>query len=137
MADLNEVIRAALAAATPGPWKEVCGIAKHYVASLEGAEELGLSLQEMHPHDGREVPAHANAVLIANAPTWLAALVAEIDQQGGGISRMKLTDMIPIPLVIAQCWADDTRVKLCYAHCEFEALCAETTQRILETEVEG
>lgn len=72
------------AKATPGPWGEKCGDLKHYAFSTEPGEAFGVSLQEMHWQDGRDVPAHENASFIADARTaWPAlakvtrALIAE------------------------------------------------------------
>lgn len=57
---------------TPGPWIYTKGVGfKHYVASENG--DLDFSLQELHWRDGREVPAEANARLIAAAPELLEA----------------------------------------------------------------
>lgn len=62
-------------AMTPGPWGEKCGILKHYCFSMDAAEELGFSLQEIHWKDGHEVPAHADAAGIALARNALPALL--------------------------------------------------------------
>ena len=59
---------------TPGPWHYVHGVAfKHYVHSECG--DLRIGLQEMHPEDGRDVPAKANAHLIAAAPEMFDVLL--------------------------------------------------------------
>ena len=67
MADHPETTALRLAeAATEGPWTYTPGIAlKHYVDSPSG--DLRIALQSMHPLDGRDVPAAANAAHIAHA----------------------------------------------------------------------
>ncbi len=48
---------------------------------------------------------------------------------------MKPTEMIPVPIAVARCWAKTGVDYLCET-CEYEALCEETMRRILELEVE-
>ncbi len=81
-----EVIRARLAAATPGPWHHVAGILKHYVHSEN--DDLGFSLQELHPHDGREWPCVDTAELIANLPTDLGWAIEEIDRLRAALQQV-------------------------------------------------
>jgi hypothetical protein len=61
---------------TKGPWKYVAGTLKHYVHSENG--DFGISIQELHPEDGRLVPAAENARLISAAPDLLEACEAVI-----------------------------------------------------------
>ena len=82
-----DAIRQRLEAATPGPWGETCGILKHYVWS-GGEEDLGFSLQELHPHDGREVPAHANAEFIAHAWQDISDLLDLVDRQRAALDEL-------------------------------------------------
>jgi hypothetical protein len=77
------------AKATPGPWGEKCGAIKHYAFSLDDGEDFGISLQELHWKDGREVPAHDNAVFIANARTDLPEALRIIREQDVEIESLK------------------------------------------------
>lgn len=61
-------VRGLVEGTTEGPWKYTAGFLKHYVSSPDYGQDLGLSLQELHWQDGREVPAAQNARLIAAAP---------------------------------------------------------------------
>jgi hypothetical protein len=81
-------IEARLKAATPGPWGYKAGFLKHYVFSLDAQEDFGISLQELHWNDGHEVPAAANAQFIANAPTDIAALIAEVRRLRREVNKM-------------------------------------------------
>lgn len=63
-------------AATSAPWGYKAGVLKHYVFSADEGEDLGFSLQEFHPHDGREVPAAENAQLIAALRNAAPALLS-------------------------------------------------------------
>ncbi len=81
-----EVIRAQLAAATPGPWHHVAGILKHCVHSEN--DDLGFSLQELHPHDGREWPCADTAELIANLPTDLGWAIEEIKRLRAALQQV-------------------------------------------------
>ena len=70
--DIDKKI-AEIGAHTPGPWIYTKGVMfKHYVSSENG--DLELSLQELHWRNGREVPAEADARLIAAAPDLLNQL---------------------------------------------------------------
>ena len=70
-------IRAALAAATPGPWAwlypdQCCrdGYCIKSKADLDTCDGVTHAMKALH----------ADVVLIANAPTWLAELLAEVDR---------------------------------------------------------
>lgn len=81
-------LKALAEGATPGPRLYVRGVAfKHYVQAgvfvRDGVEypELQLTLQEMHPIDGHETRAEADARYIAAAsPSAVLALVAEVER---------------------------------------------------------
>ena len=81
-------IRAALAAATPGPWAwlypdQCCrdGYCIKSKADLDTCDGVTHAMKALH----------ADVVLIANAPTWLAELLAEVDR----LTRWK-TEMITV-----------------------------------------
>ncbi len=82
-----EVIRARLAAGTPGPWHHVEGILKHYVHSEN--DDLGFSLQDLHPADGREWPCAETAELIANLPADLGWAIEEIERLGTALRQLE------------------------------------------------
>ena len=70
-------IRAALADATPGPWAwlypdQCCrdGYCIKSKADLDTCDGVTHAMKALH----------ADVVLIANAPTWLAELLAEVDR---------------------------------------------------------
>ena len=65
-------------AANLPPLEEKCGLLKHYVYSKDTDETFGFSVQEMHPRDGRDVPAHEYATLMAHAPADLSYLLARV-----------------------------------------------------------
>lgn len=71
--------------ATPGPWKHVAGLLKHYVASADAKEDLGLSLQSLHPIDGHTVPAEANARHIAQTNPTVFRAILDVLQAGCGV----------------------------------------------------
>ncbi len=81
-----EVIRARLAAGAPGPWHHVAGNLKHYVHSEN--DDLGFSLQELHPDDGREWPCAHTAELIANLPADLGWAIEEIDRLRAALQQV-------------------------------------------------
>ena len=73
----HDEIRAALAAATPGPWAwlypdQCCrdGYCIKSKADLDTCDGVTHAMKALH----------ADVVLIANAPTWLAELLAEVDR---------------------------------------------------------
>ena len=73
----HDEIRAALAAATPGPWAwlypdQCCrdGYCIKSKADLDTCDGVTHAMKALH----------ADVVLIANTPTWLAELLAEVDQ---------------------------------------------------------
>ena len=73
----HDEIRAALAAATPGPWAwlypdQCCrdGYCIKSKADLDTCDGLTHAMKALH----------ADVVLIANAPTWLAELLAEVER---------------------------------------------------------
>lgn len=71
-------IKARLAAATPGPWRSPWESDDEY-ATFTGPD--GAQVVDVTYYDGsRIVVSEANAALIANAPTDLAALVAEVER---------------------------------------------------------
>jgi len=80
-----EAIKARMNAATPGPWFHKEGVIKHYVYSKN--EDLGFSLQELHPIDGREWPTEATAKLIAHSRQDIPALVEEIERFKSKLSK--------------------------------------------------
>jgi len=82
-------IEALANAATPGPWGYKAGVLKHYAFSLDAGEDFGVSLQELHWQDGREVPAAANAQFIAAARTDVPALVAELRAARAEVERLR------------------------------------------------
>ena len=84
----HDEIRAALAAATPGPWAwlypdQCCrdGYCIKSKADLDTCDGVTHAMKALH----------ADVVLIANAPTWLAELLAEVDR----LTRWK-TEMITV-----------------------------------------
>ena len=84
----TDEIRAALAAATPGPWAwlypdQCCrdGYCIKSKADLDTCDGVTHAMKALH----------ADVVLIANAPTWLAELLAEVDR----LTRWK-TEMITV-----------------------------------------
>lgn len=81
-------IRARHAATTPGQWIYTPGIGfKHYLHSEN--HDLEISLQEMHPLDGRDVPAGENLAFIAAAHnTDIPALCDAVDAQALEIARL-------------------------------------------------
>ena len=73
----HDEIRAALAAATPGPWAwlypdQCCrdGYCIKSKADLDTCDGVTHAMKALH----------ADVVLIANTPTWLAELLAEVDR---------------------------------------------------------
>ena len=73
----HDEIRAALAAATPGPWAwlypdQCCrdGYCIKSKADLDTCDGVTHAMKALH----------ADVVLIANAPTWLAELLAEVER---------------------------------------------------------
>jgi hypothetical protein len=64
------------AKATPGPWSHKAGILKHYVYSENG--DLGFSLQELHPMDGREWATAETSDFIAASREAVPELIAEV-----------------------------------------------------------
>ena len=82
-------IRAALAAATPGPWAwlypdQCCrdGYCIKSKADLDTCDGVTHAMKALH----------ADVVLIANTPTWLAELLAEVDR----LTRWKTEMMITV-----------------------------------------
>lgn len=71
--DLLATVREALAAATPGPWRDVPMGSEGSVV-LVGGNTARTSRRVARAGE------YADAHLIANAPTWLAALVAEVEK---------------------------------------------------------
>ena len=73
----HDEIRAALAAATPGPWAwlypDQCCRGGYCIKS-----EADLDTDDGVTHAVEAL--HADVVLIANTPTWLAELLAEVDR---------------------------------------------------------
>jgi hypothetical protein len=75
-------------AATSEPWEYIPGVSlKHYVESADGDFRIGL--QSMHPSDGHEVPAEANARFIAASRTMGPLLAAKVLEQAKEIERLK------------------------------------------------
>lgn len=84
----HKAIRAALAAATPGPWHAWDRGIGHEVhvgpdCAVEPARCYELNGQF------RETFAGADARLIANAPTWLAELLAEVEAADQAVQRVR------------------------------------------------
>lgn len=76
------------AGATPEPWSYIPGVAlKHYVASAN--DDFGIGLQSMHPSDGREVPAEANARFVASSRTMGPLLAAKVRELEKELARIK------------------------------------------------
>lgn len=94
-----DTVRELLSNATPGPWAYKAGTMKHYAHSTDPGEDFGVSLQEMHWQDGREVPAEGNARLIAAAPAvaqWglgQAQEVARLREALAGVLSLYPADM--------------------------------------------
>ena len=80
----HEDIRAALAAATPGPWAVTLWNLSGWMPKLWAEDQL--PIEERGPFAAGSVMGtsreqrDADAHLIANAPTWLAELLAEVDR---------------------------------------------------------
>ena len=68
MSDLTAEVRAALAAATPGPWEQSRG----FPVIVYGADR-----NDIYSRPREEI--ERNVHLIANAPSWLAALCDRLD----------------------------------------------------------
>ena len=78
----HDNIRAALAAATPGPWHawdRGIGYEVHVGPDCEGLGWGESECRELNS-EFRETFRESDAHLIANAPTWLAELLAEVDR---------------------------------------------------------
>lgn len=73
MSDRLEEIRAALAAATPGPWHET-GFGE---IESDARDERGFPRMVIYDEGGHT---GADAKLIANAPVWLAELCDEVER---------------------------------------------------------
>ena len=89
-------IRAALAAATPGPWDaKPLGSEGYAVTGAPDPDALGVraKMRRRIARFGYQDwdADRANAELVANAPTWLAELLAEVDR----LTRWK-TEMITV-----------------------------------------
>ena len=77
---------------TPGPWKYIPGIVKHYVESENG--DLRIGIQEMDLLDGHSVPAEANARLIAAAPDLLEAAKLALEKCPFPVGAMKAKEAL-------------------------------------------
>lgn len=75
------------AAATPGPWFAKHGVIKWYVYSLD--EDLGFSLQEFHPDDGRDWATGETAAFIAASRQDIPALVAEVRRLREALAKVE------------------------------------------------
>lgn len=94
-----EPIKARLAAATPGPWEPniyserppiVVAMTSHLpMVGRNGFREVICEHQSIH-YDSQ---VEANARLIANAPTDLAALVAEVERLRAEVKRLRLDEL--------------------------------------------
>lgn len=82
--DLAEM-EALLEKVTKGPWKEVCGIAKCYVGSLD--DEFGFSVQHMHPGDGHETNAHNDCQFVARSREFIPKLIAAYREMEGKLDE--------------------------------------------------
>jgi hypothetical protein len=75
-------VRAALAAATPGPWWREED--ENHIYSRQTEPVIGHPWVEVYKRvttfDYDTLPTEADAHLIANAPTWLTALLAALDE---------------------------------------------------------
>ena len=92
----HDEIRAALAAATPGPWDaKPLGSEGYAVTGAPDPDALGVraKMRRRIARFGYQDwdADRANAELVANAPTWLAELLAEVDR----LTRWK-TEMITV-----------------------------------------
>ena len=81
----HDEIRAALAAATPGPWDaKPLGSEGYAVTGAPDPDALGVraKMRRRIARFGYQDwdADRANAELVANAPTWLAELLAEVDR---------------------------------------------------------
>ena len=79
MSDLNTTVREALAAATPGPWEE------HWDGTIGRAPRV---IGRPGPFGTIAPWKEADSTLIANAPTWLAALVEENERLWGILANI-------------------------------------------------
>lgn len=75
MSDLTAEVRAALAAATPGPWEQSRG----FPAIVYGADR-----NDIYSRPREEI--ERNVRLIAAAPSWLAALCDRLDAAKAALS---------------------------------------------------
>lgn len=78
-----KTIKAALAAATPGPWKHVFTdrFGRHI---CDEKNEVVISTNSGYG----STPKHENATLIANSPAWLAWLIGEVERRDEVIASM-------------------------------------------------
>lgn len=72
----HEHIREALGRATPGPWSYTYGPREHPRVWCDDDDEFPMATIRPAGSDNAVADAH----LIANAPTWLAELLAEVDE---------------------------------------------------------
>ncbi len=87
MTDLAE-IRAALAAATPGPWDDV--VSTWEVRAL-GKVDHGFRVCEVFAAgDPAQGPHAGNKALIANTPTWLAELCDRVERAEGHVANLRI-----------------------------------------------
>ena len=78
MSDLTTEVRAALAAATPGPWEQSRG----FPAIVYGADR-----NDIYSRPREEI--ERNVHLIASAPSWLAALCDRLDAAEAELTAVK------------------------------------------------
>lgn len=84
-------VRRLHALATPPPWKYTPGVGvKHYVHSTDVPEDFGVGLQEFHWQDGHEVPAAANAEIIAVARNTAPDACTDVDALLGTLGIMEV-----------------------------------------------
>ena len=120
---------------TPGPWGYKAGVTKHYAFSTDPGEDFGVSLQEMHWQDGREVPAEANARLIAAAPD-MRALLERVGSLLGQLHPLAVTASSSTGTASEVRAARDTLVKLCLELGAAPCVCAGTGRVLIDDDAE-
>ena len=96
MSDLTAEVRAALAAATPGPWKQSRG----FPAIVYGADR-----NDIYSRPREEI--ERNVRLIASAPSWLAALCDRLDAAEAKYERLRCILGGDGPFACCECCPDD------------------------------
>lgn len=98
MTDIGE-IKAALAAATPGPWFTDWDLHGNDIAVIQETGTSGFTLGSI----AEDVPTKADAILIASAPSWLGELIERCERAEEALRPFAA-------LFVHDTWHDTTRI---------------------------